>query len=547
MSLLLKIKQKALSYKIPRNIRWKKILEENLEIKEFCERVYKNYQFANLKHFDDILKILVLCKKIKRCPGCGKILSYREQGKVNKVYCSKDCRKKCKFLSDAKREKTNLKRYGCVNVSNNKEIQRKKELTLLKNYGVDNPAKSKEIWGKIRNTNLERYGVELYAQTEESKRNYKLKRASFSDDKKNAMLEKQRKFYYKKYSEKYKKYFLEKCNLQLLDDYKGIRYSSKKFIPYRFKCLKCGYEFVKSLHSGHKFEYYCDNCYSKTSSAEKELVSFVKTLNLDIKLNDRKLLNPYEIDILIEDKKIGIEFNGLHWHSEEMGKDKNYHINKTITCEDNGYRLIQIFEDEWKFKQKIVKARLKHILGCIKNKIYARKCVVKEIDSKTASNFLNKYHIQGSVGSSVRLGLYYKNYLVSIMTFGKPRFNKDYKWELLRYASIFNFNIIGGAGKLLSYFKKNYKGNIISYADRRWSQGNLYKCLGFIEKGSSAPSYYYIKGIMRHNRVNFQKHKLKEKLGERYNPELSESENMKRAGFEKIWDCGNKIFVLNYD
>lgn len=77
------------------------------------------------------------------------------------------------------------------------------------------------------------------------------------------------------------------------------------------------------------------------------------------------------------------------------------------------------------------------------------------------------------------------------MTFGKSRFNKKYDWELLRYCTLSNFNIIGGASKLLSYFKKNYGGSIITYADKRWSAGNLYKQLGFTQLKDSPPAYWY--------------------------------------------------------
>ena len=130
------------------------------------------------------------------------------------------------------------------------------------------------------------------------------------------------------------------------------------------------------------------------------------------------------------------------------------------------------------------------------------------------------------------------------MAFSKSRFNKNYDWELLRFASIFSFNVIGGAGKLLKYFENNYDGSLISYSDKRWSKGNLYKQLGFEELKDSSPSYFYTKGTKRFNRVMYQKHKLK-KLLENYDEKLSEYENMSNNGFMRIWDCGNKVFIKN--
>lgn len=202
------------------------------------------------------------------------------------------------------------------------------------------------------------------------------------------------------------------------------------------------------------------------------------------------LFGGLELDIFIPNKNIAIEYNGLYWHRDTV-KGKNYHLNKLNLCDAKNIRLINIFEDEWINKQAIVKARLKSILGLTPYKIYARKCVVKEITFAEAERFTTKYHLQGSAKSSVNLGLFYRGRLVAVMTFSHSRFNKKYNWELLRYCTVFNFNIIGGAGKLLSFFKQKYVGSIISYADKRWSNGNLYKKLGFTELNDSPPNYWY--------------------------------------------------------
>lgn len=216
-------------------------------------------------------------------------------------------------------------------------------------------------------------------------------------------------------------------------------------------------------------------------------------------------------------------------------------------CKDIGYHLIHIFEDEWLTQNKIVKARLKARLGLTKYSIYARKCQIKEIDNTVKNRFLEKYHIQSQDLSSIKLGLFYKNRLVAVMTFGKRRFDDKEGFELIRYCTIANFNIIGGAGKLLAYFRKLYSNQtIISYADKRWSTGNLYTQLGFTLLHESAPNYYYIHPdnvLKRYNRINFQKHKLHAIL-ESFDPLLSEAENMKNNGYFRIYDCGNYVFEL---
>jgi hypothetical protein len=134
------------------------------------------------------------------------------------------------------------------------------------------------------------------------------------------------------------------------------------------------------------------------------------------------------------------------------------------------------------------------------------------------------------------------------MTFGKSRFNKKYKYELLRFCNKLGYHIPGSASKLLKYFERNYKPkSLISYADRRWSRGNVYEKLGFKMIGKSKPNYWYFKltSNIRYSRINFQKHKLKDIL-EKFDETLSESENMKLNGYNRIYDCGNLVYVKEY-
>ena len=264
----------------------------------------------------------------------------------------------------------------------------------------------------------------------------------------------------------------------------------------------------------------------------------------EIRVNDRKLIDPYELDVYLPEYNLAIEFNGLFWHSESAGKTSSYHLDKTKSVEDKGVQLIHVFEDEIRDKFSIVQSRIRNLMH--KNKtIYARKCSISTIDSKTSDEFLEKCHIQGKARAKFRFGLFYESKLVALMTFGKPRFNSNYEWELIRYASELGINVVGGASKLLAAFRREHLGRIISYADRRWSQGGLYKKIGFIETGTTKPSYFYIdpKTSSRINRVSAQKHRL-DQLLETFDPELSEAENMKRAGFERIFDCGNYVFEL---
>jgi hypothetical protein len=162
---------------------------------------------------------------------------------------------------------------------------------------------------------------------------------------------------------------------------------------------------------------------------------------------------------------------------------------------------------------------------------------------------LTENHIQGTCASKINLGLFYEKELVSLMTFGKPRFNKKYEYELIRFCNKKNLSVIGGASKLLHSFIEEYHPNsIISYANRRWSQGNLYEKLGFSLDLETPPNYFYFHpdDFLLKSRVQFQKHKLQSILQE-YNPDLSETKNMYINGYRKIYDCGNKVYSLNFN
>ena len=237
------------------------------------------------------------------------------------------------------------------------------------------------------------------------------------------------------------------------------------------------------------------------------------------------------------DLNLGFEFNGLYWHSDKY-KENNYHLNKTKYFKEKGIRIIHIFEDDWYLKQDIICSQIKNLLGLTETKIFARKCHVKEIKS---SEFLDKNHIQGNVKSNIKLGLFYNDELVSLMTFDNFEGRKKMEeggWNLSRFCNKINCNVIGGASKLLNYFIKTYKPlRIISYADRIWSEGNLYYQLGFKLVNETKPDYKYIIDGVKKHKSGFKKSKL--------NTLLTESQEMKNKGINKIYDCGKLKFEIN--
>lgn len=328
---------------------------------------------------------------------------------------------------------------------------------------------------------------------------------------------------------------LSKKHNMNIDDFKSLYPNNKLMSSCMTKQLDDARKLTNLTISKNRF----------ISSYEKELHDFLNSFNVKFETN-RQILIGKEIDILIPDIKLGIEFDGLRWHSEFYGKkDRNYHLDKTIQCNEKGYSLIHIFEDEYVNNKTIVLSKLKHILHHDYDlpKIAGRQIVVKEIYKNDAEIFLNNFHIQGFSSSTVYIGGFYNGKLIAVMSFKNGGIsNKD--WELNRFATDYNYRYQGVGGKLFNYFIKNYNPKcVISFADRRWTinqENNLYTKLGFKLNSITKPDYkYYIPKtdkFKRFHKFTFNKHKLSKLYG--FPLTMTEKEMAIKAGFDRIWDCG---------
>lgn len=365
------------------------------------------------------------------------------------------------------------------------------------------------------------------------------------------------------------------CNNMKRDDFKTLSYEERlqkikspliplepyitKKLPILHKCTICNYKWKTAPDNILHHKTGCPKCSNKITQSKYELnlIKMIKeNSNLTIIEKDRTVLEGKELDIYIPEKKIAFEIDGLYWHCDDY-KDKNYHIDKTNACKEKGIRLIHIFDDD---NYEIVERKVKHILGLNNNlpKIYARKCYIEEITTKDKNDFLNENHLQGIDNSSIKLGLWYpsenEDILVSVMTFRKPQVslgnkkNKTkYDYELSRFANAHEFNVLGSFGKLFSYFKNNYEwSNLITYADLRWSVGNIYLKNNFTLDHISQPNYFYFNRNTkeRFHRYSFRKQILKNKFPEIYSDDKTEFEIMNETKiYKRIYDCGNMIFT----
>ena len=489
-----------------------------------------------------------------------------------------------------KKRKTNQKNWGVDNVFQSENIQQKSKQTLLEKYGVEHPAQNAcirekqkqttlklygveyasqnaEIQNKVKQTNLKRYGVEYYLQTEEKKERTKhtsIKKYGTNHPLQNEdILKKQKQTNLEKYGSEYPnqnkniRYKIQQAKKIKYWDIFIIKLKAKQLIPifnkeyyinnttnFTFKCLRCNNEF--NFEHTDVQHIYCE-CNKSTSLPEYEIEEWLKSLNanLEIKRNvwihfNTKEVKRREIDIAINNK-IAIFYHGIYWHSD-IYRDKNYHQELFNLFIEKGYDPIQIFENEWLSKQEIVKSIILSKLNINQTKIYARNTIIKEITISEYKIFLEINHIQGYANSKIKLGMFYNDKLISVLGMGKSRF-KNNETEIIRYCSLLNYQITGGLAKFLAYIKNNYQfENIISYIDLRYFDGSSYIKNGFMLDSITYPNYYYFynnnNNFTLYNRIQFQKHKLKDKL-EIFDEKLSEYENMLNNGYLRIFDAGN--------
>jgi hypothetical protein len=474
--------------------------------------------------------------------------SNRVSSKMNwrdgyKEFCSNKCSANSESTKNKLKE-TLSKKYGVDHYSKTNEYVEKVKNTCLQKWGVDNFSKTDEYLKKSKETYLSKWGVDNFTKTEEylekSKKTF-LERwgveyPTQSEDIRNRIRQTNQK--------KYGHSHIFGSNEYRIDNFKisnHLNYISYEKGVNIFKCdCEQNHTFEIStddyygrIKSGNKL---CTICYpisDLSSIKEKMLLDYIRDIYQgDIITNYR---DKYEIDIYLPNLKLGFEFNGLYWHSDKF-KDKNYHLNKSNYFKEKDIRIIHIWEDDWVYKTEIIKSQIKNWLGLASIKIFARKCEVKEINN--SKNFLNKNHIQGSDRSNIKLGLFYNSELVSVMSFNRTEGRKKMiakEWNLSRFSNKLEYNVIGGASKLLSYFIKNYNPKrIISYADKDWSNGSVYYKLGFKLVNETKPDYKYLINDRRVHKSRYRKSKL--------NTTLTESQYM--LDVSRVWDCGKIKFEM---
>jgi len=493
----------------------------------------------------------------KTCPMCNSLFTYDKR--KPRVVCGRTCQHKYQTTeaviqsSRSKIRQTLLAKYGVDHNSKVDGFLEKRKLTNLKKYGVEHFTNR----DKAKRTLLERYGSTNFNNTKQAQETMRKRYGVTTFSQSPLFKEKLLKRYgvnHPLQTPKNRRRMYQKVIAKLKDvtpkfdfnDYTGV-YTK----VYDFECNHCHSTFQSSLDDGRIP--ICRTCHPITrtkSKCEYEIIEWIKTFyDGEIIHGDKSVLMGKELDIYLPSKQLAIEVNGLYYHGEISGnKNKQYHLTKTKQCSRNGISLVHVLDIEWIHKQEIVKSILSNkILPEDTRHLHGRKCTVKDISAEVSNNFLYNNHIQGEDNSSVRIGLFYKDELVSVLTFGKNRFNKETEWEMYRFCNKVNTNVRGGLEKMFSYFVKMYQpSGILSFSDRRYFTGQTYSKIGFTLVHITPPNYHYFKAndhtTIFASRNRFQKHKLK-KILEVYDDKLTEWQNMQLNGYDRIWDCGSTKWI----
>lgn len=462
---------------------------------------------------------------LQTCKVCSNLVNWSIKNKRYSTYCCSKCAQNDHDVR-AKIEQTCIERYGETSNLKTTQNKEKQKATCIAKYGVDNYSKTTAFKKNFQELCTERYGVS-------------------NPSKLKSVQEKIDQTHFNKYGRK------RSSQVHIPIDIVNLKNNPVE-MSRLFTELKMPISEIADLlgvsHSQlcvhFKENLKIDITRHMVSKCEREIFDYVKTIAADAEQSNRTIIKPKELDIVVPSQHLAIEVNGLAWHTELRGKDKQYHFNKTQLCNSRGIRLLHILDYEWNTMQEVVKSRLSGILQCNK-KIYARECTVIQLAAASATEFFNQTHIQKSCSHKIAYGLISKEgELVAAMSFGRSRFNKGIAWELLRFSNALFTNVVGGASKLFTHFIRTHSPeSIISYCDVRWNTGTVYERLGFIKTTTTSPNYWYTyKYTTLENRMHYQKHKLSKKIAE-FNPALTEWENMAAAGYDRFWDCGNAVFI----
>lgn len=430
-----------------------------------------------------------------------------------------------------KAQATSLKRYGTKFGVCSKQSVEKRRKTCKERYGAETPLQNKEIKQKTYDSNVKNHNGTYHLQTEE------VREKSAGGHRTDEYREKARRLFdakakHTEFVEKYgvsnpfqlefvkeksketllKKYGVEniakdvctlekRSNTRMLNEATNIDNLTKEYLEEnfvkeeKFKLKEASEYFNVTLFAMDSFKQQLNidvpNEEKKNNTLETEFFKFISSLtNEEIVRNTRDIISPLELDVYIPTMNLAFEFNGDYWHSENFGRSKFYHIDKTKQCEKKGIRLIHIWEHEWLNDNEKIKIFIKSFF-VKREKIRASKCEVKELTTDEFNAFANKYHLLGATSTlAVKFGLFYCDSLVAAIGFSFD--SKNDSWNLKRYI-VGEYQVMGGFEKLFKYFIEKYDPKtIVTFVELSKFKGDVNFKNGFVLDKELAPDFFWV-------------------------------------------------------
>lgn len=400
---------------------------------DIYEKIISSTKFVKPEFREKLYNIIHPNTKLT-CAKCGGLTNFFRISRGYNKYCSSKCSNSSVYTKE-KKKISYINTYGVDNPSKSIEVKTKKKETCIKKFGKSSNLATEETKKLIKQTNLKKYNTEYPLQST------RIKQKRYNKTFSRLLID-----------ERYKNISFEFT----IDEFKG---TNRKNI-YKFKCKLCGDVFSSPIKDGKNLPTTCKICFpSNTSRAQLEIYEYIKSHNKDILLNSRKIIENVEIDIYIPSEKVGIEYNGLYWHSNIVGnKSASYHINKTNLCKEKNIKLIHIFEDEYRYNKKCILNKINHILNINLCEINSEHCLLYET---TYDNALD-------------ISLLYDNKLAFSM-----RFIKNEECYVLKF-NYTNYKVSEGIFKILTHFIKKYNPQKMKIVyDLRFPINDSIENLGF--------------------------------------------------------------------
>lgn len=449
-------------------------------------------------------------------------------------------------------KQSTLQHYGVEYPLQSDELKEQTRQTNQARYGVDNPMQNNDIKARAADTCMDRYGNRCFLQSDQGKAAYREAMKS-------------------KYGASYFAQSIEWKQSTMLDPSKAHNLMSFRKNPNEFICEHFSYDpSIRELAAElgiHEntagqliIEFGLENRIKYVYSyMENEVFNMIKDIDPSATIirNTHKIITPLELDIYLPDYNLAIECNPTSTHNSTFDAftkgpssiDYKYHQNKTNLCEQKGIFLFHIFGYEWTHRRNIIESMLRNLLGKSEKRYSARNLNVRRVSHQEVKKFLQENHRQGYAASSIELGLYNMEELVSLMTFGPMRNtigtgleNLENCWELVRFCNKLDTIVVGGASKLFTHFIRDWKPDRLrSFSDRAHTRGSLYSTLGFKEVNRSDPSYMWVNihNDIAYHRMNAQKRNIVKFLhDDTIDLNNTERQIMSEHGFVQVYDSG---------